>query len=299
MTELKDTVRSFWEQTSCGEIYAAGGDAQQCFEAQARARYAMEPFIFPFAQFPQGLNKDVLEIGVGMGADHVEWARCGPRSLAGIDLTDRAVKFTQARLSQFGLHSDVRVADAEHLPFPSSSFDIVYSWGVLHHTPDTSRAINEVWRVLRPGGSARVMIYHHPSLVGYMLWVRYALGAGRPSTSIREVYSHHLESPGTQAFSVLDALRLFGRFSKITASIQLSNGDLLEGEAGQRHKGHVLSAARLIRPRWLIRRAGRRLGLFLLIDAVKWHAVVHSWRPAMRGGSACLDRFPVGISGTA
>ena len=97
-----------------------------------------------------------------MGADHLEWARSSPRSLTGIDLTDRAIQFTQERLGFYSLYSDLRVADAENLPFSDNSFDIVYSYGVLHHSPDTAQAIREVHRVLRPGGSARIMIYHSP-----------------------------------------------------------------------------------------------------------------------------------------
>ena len=119
-------------------------------------------------------DKDVLEVGVGMGSDHVRWARSRPRRLAGIDLTPRAVKWTQRRLEAEDLGSDLQIADAENLPFPDTSFDIVYSWGLLHHTPDTAAAFREVHRVLRPGGKARVMIYHSRSMVGAILWTRRA-----------------------------------------------------------------------------------------------------------------------------
>jgi SAM-dependent methyltransferase len=266
---LKSAVGEFWEQASCGEVYAEGESARERFEAQARSRYEMEPFIFSFARFGEGAGKDVLEIGVGMGADHVEWARSGPRSLTGVDLTQRAVEHTRARLELYGLASSVRTADAEQLPFADESFDIVYSWGVLHHTPDTPRAIREVWRVLRPGGSARVMVYHRHSLLGYMLWTRYALLKGRLGTRLDQVYAEYLESPGTKAYTPAEARRLFHGFSRVDTAVELSNGDLLEGEAGQRHHGVLLSLARRVWPRALIRRAFARHGLFLLIDAVK------------------------------
>jgi SAM-dependent methyltransferase len=265
----KAAVGEFWEQASCGEVYARGEGERERFEAQAAARYAMEPFIAPFARFAEGAGKDVLEIGVGMGADHVQWARARPRSLTGVDLTRRAVEFTRARLALYGLASTVSTADAEHLPFPDASFDLVYSWGVLHHTPDTPRAVDEVWRVLRPGGSARVMVYNRSSLVGWMLWARYALARGRPGTSLDEIYAQYLESPGTKAYTDAGARSLFSRFSRVTTSVELSNGDLLEGEAGQRHNGRVLSLLRRVWPRPLIRRAAAKHGLFLLIDAVK------------------------------
>ena len=266
---LKDEVGAFWEQASCGEVYAEGGDERERFEAQARARYAMEPFIFPFARFAEGRGKDVLEIGVGMGADHVEWAKAAPRSLTGIDLTERAVDFTRRRLALYGLSSDVRTGDAERLPFADASFDVVYSWGVLHHSPETPRAIDEVWRVLRPGGRAAVMVYHRPSIVGKLLWTRYALLRGRPGTSLDQIYASHLESPGTKAYTQDGARKLFSRFSSVRTSVELSNGDLLEGEAGQRHQGAALGLARKVWPRGMFRRFAKDRGLFLLIDAVK------------------------------
>ena len=150
----------------------------------------------------------MLEIGVGLGADHQLFAEAGSR-LTGIDLTERAIDHVRRRFEAFGLQSDLRVANAERLPFPDQSFDLVYSWGVVHHTPDTPRAVGEAWRVLRPGGQARVMIYHRRSLVGFMLWCRYALLAGRPWRSLNSIFANHMESPGTKAYSVAEARDLF------------------------------------------------------------------------------------------
>src|SRR5437016_2153494 len=95
-------------------------------------------------------GRRVLEIGVGLGADHQRFAEAGAE-LYGIDLTDRAVRHTQGRLALFGLTSKLEVGDAERLNFPDEYFDCVYSWGVLHHTPNTAAAIAEVRRVLKPG----------------------------------------------------------------------------------------------------------------------------------------------------
>lgn len=200
----KAEVHRFWEAASCGEIYAEGGNPEEKLRQHAEARYRLEPYIRDFARFGEGSGQDVLEIGVGMGADHLEWARSGPRHLAGIDLTPRAVTWTARRLGGYGLKSDLREGDAENLPFPDGSFNIVYSWGVLHHSPDTPRAFHEAHRVLRPGGTLRVMIYHRPSIVGAMLWARYGLAAGRPGRSMQEIYAHHLESPGTKGYTVTE-----------------------------------------------------------------------------------------------
>lgn len=266
---LKNEVRDFWEKASCGEVYAKGDSLRQLLESQAKARYELEPYILEFARFAEGAGRDVLEIGVGMGADHLEWARARPRSLAGIDITPRGVAYTRSLLELYGFTSRLQVGDAENLPFASESFDLVYSWGVLHHTPDTPAAVREVWRVLRRNGVARVMIYHARSIVGGMLWARYGLMAGRPARALADIYAHHLESPGTKAYSIEEARRMFSSFSRVEARSQLSFGDLLEGAAGQRHTGALLSAARALWPRPLIKRLLPRCGLLLLIEAVK------------------------------
>jgi ubiquinone/menaquinone biosynthesis C-methylase UbiE len=265
----KGDVHEFWNRGSCGEIYASGDSLREQLERQAGVRYELEPYLPEFAQFADGAGKDVLEVGVGMGADHCQWARSGPRSLTGIDLTARAIGHVTKRLDCYGLASRLFVGDAENLPFPDNSFDLVYSWGVLHHTPDTPQACNEVWRVLRPGGEARVMIYHTKSVVGAMLWVRYALLKGRPWRSMAYIYDKYLESPGTKAYTLEETRKMFGRFRSADVRAQLSFGDLLEGAVGQRHPGVALSVARRLWPRRLIRRWCQSYGLYVLIRAVK------------------------------
>jgi ubiquinone/menaquinone biosynthesis C-methylase UbiE len=204
-----------------------------------------------------------------MGADHLEWAKSGPASLTGIDLTDRAVGFTRSRLAFYGFASEVQVGDAEALPFADDSFDLVFSYGVLHHTPNTPQAVREVHRVLRPGGICRIMIYHKHCMVGYMLWARYGLLALRPFRSLDDIYAHHLESPGTKAFTVQEARRMFSDFSSVAVDIKLGLGDLLQGAVGQRHRGGLLTAAKRLWPRWFIKRFLRNHGMAMMIEAVK------------------------------
>ncbi len=109
------------------------------------------------------------------------------------------------------------------------------------------------------------MIYHKWSLVGFMLWLRYGLGRLRPWTNLDEIYARYLESPGTKAFSRAEAARLFAGAADLKLRIELSEGDLLTGGAGQRHGGPLLSLARRLWPRALIRARMPRLGLFMLI----------------------------------
>jgi len=272
MTESNNTakqkVHDFWNRASCGEELYLVGSERAAFEAQAEERYRLEPYIREFAQFESLNGLKVLEIGVGLGADHQRFAEVGAE-LYGIDLTERAVELTRQRLAQFGLSSSLSTGDAERLDFPCLSFDLVYSWGVLHHSPHTQKAIAEVYRVLKHGGTARIMIYHKWSMVGLMLWLRYALLAGKPWRSLDSIYSAHLESPGTKAYSIAEAKNLFEAYTEVNIRTVLTHGDLLESKAGQRHGGAVLSVARKIWPRRLIRRFSPNAGLFMLIEAKK------------------------------
>jgi SAM-dependent methyltransferase len=264
----KQAVLEHWERAACGEELYLRSATSEGYGEQARRRYELEPYIEEFADFAGARGKSVLEIGVGLGADHERFAAAGAR-LSGIDLSRRAVEHARRRVALRGLESGLLVADAERLPFANSSFDVVYSWGVIHHSPDTAAAVAEIHRVLRPGGLANIMIYHRWSLVGYMLWLRYALARGRPWESLDRLYARYLESPGTKAYSTAQGRALFGAFTRVRIDTRLTHADLLESQAGQRHEGALIRMARRVWPRALLRRFAAGHGLFMLITAVK------------------------------
>jgi SAM-dependent methyltransferase len=109
--------------------------------------------------FDELRDKDVLEIGTGLGT-HAQLMAPRCKSFTGIDLTETASDLTTRRLSLLGLPGRALRMDAEEMQFSSGSFDYVWSWGVIHHSADTRRILAEMRRVLRPGGSATVMVYH-------------------------------------------------------------------------------------------------------------------------------------------
>lgn len=268
MNKDKQSIMDFWNRASCGEdLYLKSTDAQG-YTDHATARYALEPFILDFARFGDAKGKRVLEIGVGLGADHQLFAEAGAE-LFGVDQTDRALEHTKRRLAAFNLHSSLAVGDATQLEFPDGSFDIVYSWGVLHHTDDPPAAFSEVCRVLKPGGVARIMIYSKWSMVGIMLWIRFALLRLRPWTTMAAIYCEHLESPGTKAYTIAEARQLMRKFVDVRIWTELTHGDLLDSGAGQRHAGLLLSMARVLWPRWIIRTLFPTMGLFMCIEGRK------------------------------
>lgn len=152
--DLKSAVRAHWERETCGTRYSEASDHRVWLDQLSAARYTLEPYIPEFADFPSARGLDVLEIGIGGGADFSNWCSHA-RHATGVDLTQSAIDLSTERLRLQNVPDDrytLRKADAEALPFDDSSFDLVYSWGVLHHTPDTRAAFAETFRVLRPGG---------------------------------------------------------------------------------------------------------------------------------------------------
>lgn len=179
-----------------------------------RTRDQLDPYIRRFADFEGARGKQLLEIGVGLGTDFIRFVRAGAIA-TGVDLTDHAVELVKRRLALEGLDAEVRTADAESLPFDDASFDRVYSWGVLHHTPDTAKSIGEAMRVLRPGGKACVMLYARHSWVAYGLWTKHALLAGRPWRSLGDILASHMESDGTKGYTKRELRELFAELDEL------------------------------------------------------------------------------------
>jgi SAM-dependent methyltransferase len=160
---LKERVRAFWQAHPCGTKFSdAPMGSRLFFERVEEHRYSKEWHIPGAADFAGASGLRVLEIGCGLGTDGAQFALAGA-DYTGVDLTEAAIELAQKRFELFNLPGTFRTADAENLDFADASFDLVYSHGVLHHTPDTERAVREVHRVLKPGGRAVIMLYHRDS----------------------------------------------------------------------------------------------------------------------------------------
>src|SRR5213083_3412773 len=155
-SELKERVRAFWQAHPCGTKFSDAEIGTREFFARIEAhRYAKEWHIPEAADFAGARGLRVLENGCGLGTDGAQFAKAGA-DYTGIDLTEAAVDLARKRFELFDLAGKFRTADAENLDFADESFDLVYSHGVLHHTPDIARAVSEIHRVLKPGGRAIV-----------------------------------------------------------------------------------------------------------------------------------------------
>jgi ubiquinone/menaquinone biosynthesis C-methylase UbiE/glycosyltransferase involved in cell wall biosynthesis len=255
---IKERVGNFWDDTPCGTrgvVLEPGTRAY--FDRIEAERYRLEPFIPAFAEFPRWRGKRVLEVGVGAGTDFLGFVRSGAR-IVGIDLSRRSLDLVRQRLAVYELEAPLVHTDAERLPFSSDTFDLAYSWGVLHHTPRMADALAEVCRVLKPGAEARIMLYHRYSWVALFVYLRFGLLAGKPFRSLTDVIASHVESVGTKALTRAETRKLFAGFSDVEVETVLTPYDRLE----ESRFGRFF-------PRFLVNLLGDRFGWFMMIRARK------------------------------
>jgi len=160
-----ETVKGFWESHVNNEYYTdASRASEEYFDEIESQRYDTHYHLREFFESHAGDSGRLLEIGCGIGVDSIQLAKCG-YDVTAVDLTESALEVARDYAKLRGVEIDFRRANAEQLEFDDDAFDVVYSFGVLHHTPDIEKALAEAYRVLKPGGTAFIMLYARDSLV--------------------------------------------------------------------------------------------------------------------------------------
>lgn len=290
-----DAQRSgFWTENQPGFRFTDETPGTPEFFAAVEAhRYALEPAIPELAGFEGWRDRDVLEAGCGIATDGINFARRGAR-YTGVDFSDSAVELARHRFELESLEGEIVQASIAALPVADCSQDLVYSNGVIHHLPETAEVVGEMHRVLRPGGVARVMVYHRDSL-NYrfnILVIRRMLAAillvpgaaellGRLTAERPDVFEGHRrllrehgarylldrqlfldnntdgpDNPLSKVYSRSDARDLFGGFSSVRTVVRFMNLRLYP-------QGDRLAATAISR------QLERKIGWHLWIEAVK------------------------------
>lgn len=162
-----DKVREYWNRRPCNIRHSPKEvGTSEYFDEVTERKYFVEPHIPAFAEFDRWKGKRVLEIGCGIGTDTEQFARAGA-SVVAVDLSDESLRIARDRIALRGLTGQVTFynANAEELSsaVPVEPFDLVYSFGVLHHTPNPDRAYGELKKYLGPNSVAKLMVYHRRS----------------------------------------------------------------------------------------------------------------------------------------
>jgi SAM-dependent methyltransferase len=168
-------------RTESGDLIAVEFGTREFFDQLDKTVYrnyrefaTSEGYLGAFFPYERYRGKKVLEIGCGMGTMIMNWARHGAEVTA-VDLNPVAIAQTRRRFEVFGLTGVIQEMDATALQFTDASFDYVYSWGVLHHSPNLAGSISELLRVLRPKGEYGIMLYNRASVHNWF-GIRYLEG---------------------------------------------------------------------------------------------------------------------------
>jgi SAM-dependent methyltransferase len=247
-----------WNNDPCGSDGIAPEPGTPEFFAEVdRVRYTdYAPWWRATVGVERFAGRDVLEVGYGLGTDLMQFALAGS-NVHGIDLTPRHHELATRRFALAGMPADLRLGDAEDLPWPDASFDVVYSFGVIHHTPGTERCVAEMRRVLRPGGVAIVAVYHRWS-VAFAAFLARELAAGR---LFREPWRRTLSRIETRGNS--EACPLVKLYSR--RQVRILFGEFTRLRVRTRHFGppvpHALEGA--------ASRIAERAGWYLVVEAIR------------------------------
>ena len=169
-----DTVREYWDRRPCNVQHSdQPRGSREYFDEVEYKKFRVEPHILDFTSFAQWHGRRVLEIGCGIGTAAINFARSGAR-YTGVELSEASLDLARQRFDVYGMQGQFYLANAEHLTavVPVETYDLVYSWGVIHHSPDPGAIIREIQNYMGPHSELRIMVYAHDS------WKRAMIDAG-------------------------------------------------------------------------------------------------------------------------
>jgi SAM-dependent methyltransferase len=244
-----EDVREYWEQNplSAAAIpYPIHTREYLEFYDQLRERNESVDFSNAFYEYDAFAGKKVLDVGCGNGYVLSRYARGGADAY-GVDLTPTAVALAERRFELMNLNGIIEVASAESLPFSDGEFDGVCSIGVVHHTPDTAKALAEIHRVLKPGGRVFLMVYHRNSVMYQLKFRAQSIARRKPMQQlVNEVDG--IGNPKGAVYSRSDFARLLAEFEDVELFIRLLQGWMI---AGRRLTGWIPEAwLRPFQTRW-------------------------------------------------
>jgi ubiquinone/menaquinone biosynthesis C-methylase UbiE len=212
---LIDQVREYWNRRPCNIRHSSRPvGTREYFDEVEERKYFVEPHIPRFADFARWKGKKVLEIGCGIGTDSINFARAGA-DVTLVDLSEESMALCRKRFDVFGLKASFYAGDAEDLSsfVPVEKYDLIYSFGVIHHTPHPERVFDQLERYCKPETELRIMLYSKWSWK--VLWIIFGYGKGqlwKVDQIVRENSEAQFGSPVTFTYTFDGVRRLMRNY---------------------------------------------------------------------------------------
>jgi 2-polyprenyl-3-methyl-5-hydroxy-6-metoxy-1,4-benzoquinol methylase len=171
MTTNINEVKKYWDDRPCNIRHSDKPQGtKEYFDEVERKKFTAEPHISAFSEFERWRGKKVLEIGCGIGTMAINFAKAGA-DYTGVELSDESLKLTKQRFDVYGQHGKFYLGNAEELTnfLPIDKYDLVYTWGVIHHSPNPGKILAEASNYMKPGTTLKVMVYASNSWKNYLV----------------------------------------------------------------------------------------------------------------------------------
>ncbi|MBI3407801.1 MAG: methyltransferase domain-containing protein [Planctomycetes bacterium] len=230
----REQVRSFWNANPVAAAqnpHPLGSREYFAFFDRLRESIECPRFAERIHEFSLFQGKKVLDVGSGNGYVLSRYAQHGA-DVYGVDVTAAAVNLCRKRFAYMELTGSFQEADAESLPFADDFFDCVCSMGVLHHVPDTVRAVAEIHRVLKPYGRLILMMYHRDSALYRLKYPLLGLWTGK---SVRQLLNEYdgAGNPKGAVYSKRELAGLLSRFQNLEFQVGFLEGHMLLPKLGR------------------------------------------------------------------
>jgi len=265
---FKRQTQKQWNASPCGKSSASEWvefETLDFFEAVRKSRYEVtDQWMTHHIPFHLGKSKKLLEIGYGMGTDLLQWRKNGAE-VFGIDITSEHYRLANLNFQLHGETADLRLADAADIPFPANHFDIVYSNGVLHHTPDTIRCISEAYRVLKPGGQLILSLYYKYSAFHLLFKI---LADGIWHGNLRKLGYEGLMSTIEHGADGINVKPLVKTYTKSQLRTILSDFSSVDIKIANLKHAHIPKIGKIL-PNFLVNILDPYLGWYIIAYATK------------------------------